>query len=33
MLAIVKHRKKAESVIYSIVAEILERYYVDLSVL
>ncbi|PIX14603.1 MAG: hypothetical protein COZ72_05635 [Elusimicrobia bacterium CG_4_8_14_3_um_filter_50_9] len=33
MLAIVKHRKKAESVIYSIVAEILERYYVDLSVI
>ena len=33
MLAIVKHRKKAESIIYSIVAEILERYYVDLSVI
>jgi len=33
MLAIVKHRKKAESAIYAIVAEILEKYYVDLSVI
>jgi len=33
MLAIVTHRKKAELIIYSIVAEILEKYYVDLSVI
>ncbi len=32
MLAIVRNRKKAELAIYAIIAQILEKYYVDLSV-
>ncbi|MBA3052982.1 MAG: nucleotidyltransferase domain-containing protein [Candidatus Omnitrophica bacterium] len=32
MLAIVRNRKKADLAIYAIIAEILEKYYVDLSV-
>lgn len=33
MLAIVRNRKKADLAIYAIIAEILEKYYVDLSVI